>query len=423
MNPPVQDAIVACARDSYSQLLSFVASRAGGDISSAEDALGEAFLSALRTWPEEGVPSRPEAWLLTAAKRRLIDLQRREDTRIRMEGTLVHAMELAQEAVEEGHDLHDERLKLLFICAHPAIDVSSRTPLMLQTVLGMNAECIASAFLAAPAAMGQRLVRAKAKIRAARIPFQVPSPEEWPERLTFVLDAIYVAFNVGFGTTGTEDTGNVGFAKEAIYLARILLQMAPKEPEAFGLLSLMLFVHSRERARRTPDGVFVPLNRQDSLQWSVPMIQEAETLLREASSFGRPGRFQIEAAIQSVHAQRAITGRTNWFMIEGFYRILGVFTEAVGARIGHAVAIAQVRGPKDGLAELDAIPEPLVADHQPYWVARGHLLRCNGDSALSRRAYQRAVGLTEDPAVRDFLLLEMTSEDQGPRSEDSASEE
>jgi RNA polymerase sigma-70 factor, ECF subfamily len=423
VHPPVHDAIVACARESYSQLLSFVASRAGGDLASAEDALGEAFLAALRLWPEEGIPSRPEAWLLLAAKRRLIDLQRRENTRVRSAGILLHAMNLAQDAVDEGHDLHDERLKLLFICGHPAIDVSARTPLMLQTVLGMNADCIASAFLASPAAMGQRLVRAKAKIRAARIPFQVPSPEEWPERLAYVLDAIYVAFNAGFGTVGHEETGSEGFAKEAIYLSRMLLELAPKEPEVSGLLSLMLFVHSRERARRTPDGTFVPLNRQDAGQWSVPLIQEAETLLREASSLGRPGRFQIEAAIQSVHAQRAFTGRTHWFMIEGFYRILRVYTDAVGARIGHAVAIAQVRGPEEGLAELDAIPEHLVVNHQPYWVARGHLLRRLGDSAMSARAYQRAIGLTEDPAVRNFLLLEMTSEDEGLGSEGSATRE
>lgn len=410
MNPPVHDAIVACARDSYSQLLSFVASRAGGDLASAEDALGEAFLAALQIWPEEGVPNRPEAWLLTAARRRLIDLQRRETTRTRSAEMLIQAMDIAQESVEEGHGLPDERLKLLFICGHPAIDVSARTPLMLQTVLGLNAERIASAFLVAPASMSQRLVRSKAKIRAACIPFQIPSPEDWPERLAYVLDAIYVAFNAGFGTAGTEATGNDGFANEAIYLARMLLGMVPNEPEVIGLLSLMLFVHSREAARRTPEDGFVPLTRQDPRLWSTPLIHEAETLLRQASSLGCPGRFQIEAAIQSVHAHRAVTGRTNWFMIEGFYRILRVYTNTVGARIGHALAIAQIRGPADGLAELDSIPASLASDHQPYWVARGHLLQRTGNPDASRTAYQRAIGLTEDPAVRDFLLKEIASE-------------
>ena len=409
MNPPVHDAIVACARDSYSQLLSFVASRAGGDLSSAEDALGEAFLAALQIWPVEGVPSRPEAWLLTAARRRLIDLQRREATRTRSTEMLIQAMDLAQASVEEGHLLPDERLKLLLICGHPAIDVAARTPLMLQTVLGLNAECIASAFLVAPASMSQRLVRSKAKIRAARISFQIPSPEDWPERLAYVLDAIYVAFNAGYGTLGTDETGNEGFEEEAIYLARMLLRMVPNEPEALGLLSLMLFVHSRKAARRTPDGGFVPLDRQDPRLWSPAWIQEAENLLRQASAFGRPGRFQIEAAIQSVHAHRAASGRTNWFMIEGFYRILRLYSNTVGARIGHALAIAQIRGHADGLAELDSIPENLASDHQPYWVARGHLLRRTGNSDASRKAYPRAVGLTEDPAVRSFLVKEMDS--------------
>ncbi len=411
MNAPVHDAIVACARDSYSQLLSFVASRAGGDLASAEDALGEAFLAALQTWPVEGVPSRPEAWLLTAARRRLIDLQRREATRTRSTEMLIQAMDLAQENVEEGHTLPDERLKLLLICGHPAIDVAARTPLMLQTVLGLNAERIASAFLVAPASMSQRLVRSKAKIRAARIPFQIPSPEDWPERLAYVLDAIYVAFNAGYGTLGTDETGNEGFEEEAIYLARMLLRMVPNEPEALGLLSLMLFVHSRKAARRTPDGGFVPLNRQDPGLWSQAWIHEAENLLRQASAFGRPGRFQIEAAIQSVHAHRAVSGRTNWFMIEGFYRILRLYSNTLGARIGHALAIAQIRGPADGLAELDTIPGELASDHQPYWVARGHLLRRTRNSDASRKAYQRAIGLTEDPAVRSFLLNEMASED------------
>ena len=331
MNPPVHDAIVACARDSYSQLLSFVASRAGGDLSSAEDALGEAFLSALQIWPVEGVPNRPEAWLLTAARRRLIDLQRREATRTRSTEMLMQAMDLAQESVQEGHALPDERLKLLFICGHPAIDVSARTPLMLQTVLGLSAESIASAFLVAPASMSQRLVRSKAKIQAARIPFQIPSPEDWPERLTYVLDAIYVAFTIGYGTVGADDTGNEGFSEEAIFLARMLLRMVPDEPEVIGLLSLMLFVHSRKAARRTSDGGFVPLARQDPGLWSTASIQEAENLLRQASALGRPGRFQIEAAIQSVHAQRAVSDRTNWFMIEGFYRILRLYTNAIGA--------------------------------------------------------------------------------------------
>lgn len=409
MTPPVHEAVLTCARDSYSQLLAFVASRAGGDLASAEDALGEAFLAALQRWPEEGIPERPDAWLLTIARRRLIDLQRRETTRVKATETLMHAMTLAQSAVDEGHDFQDDRLKLLFVCGHPAIDASARTPLMLQTVLGMNADRIASAFLVPPATMSQRLVRAKAKIHAARIPFQVPVAEEWPERLAFVLDAIYAAFNAGWETVGQEDAGHDDLAKEAIYLARAVIKLVPDEPEALGLLSLMLHVHARQHARFSESGRFIPLTRQDAQRWSPSLMAEAESLLRRASSFARPGRFQIEAAIQSVHAQRATSGLINWPVIEGFYQVLRTCTTAIGARIGHAVAMAQVRGLPAALAELDALPEALVLCHQPYWAARGHLLRQMGKREESNIAYQRAIGLTEHPALRAFLLDETRS--------------
>ena len=412
MSPPVHDAILACVRDSYSQLLSFVASRAGGDLSSAEDALGEAFLTALKRWPDEGIPDNPDAWLLTIGRRRLIDLQRRENTRVKSADLLLHAMTQAQEALDEGHDFNDDRLKLLFVCAHPAIDVSARTPLMLQTVLGMNAERIASAFLVPPSAMSQRLVRAKAKICAARIPFQIPQASEWPERLAFVLDEIYVAFNAGWETSGSDAPDHSDLANEAIYLARALLQLVPDAPEALGLLSLMLHVHARQPARCDAEGRFIPLTQQDPQRWSRPLIQEAETLLHRAATFGQPGRFQIEAAIQSVHAQRASTGRIHWPMIEGFYRALRTYTIAIGARIGHALAIAQVRGPAEALTELDALPESQVHHHQPYWVARAHLLRELGKHALSHEAYQRAIGLTEDPSMRAFLLDTMNQGDK-----------
>ncbi len=407
MTPPVHDAVVACARDSYSQLLSFVASRAGGDLSSAEDALSEAFLAALQRWPDEGVPDRPDAWLLTIARRRLIDLQRRENTRVKSTDMLLHALSQAEAALDEGHDFNDDRLKLLFVCGHPAIDVSARTPLMLQTVLGMKAERIASAFLVPPVAMSQRLVRAKAKIHAAGIPFQIPHAEEWPERLAFVLDAIYVAFNAGWETTASEAPGHEGLVSEAIYLARALIQLVPDAPEALGLLSLMLHVHARQAARFGADGRFIPLTRQDPSLWSRDLIAEAERRLRDAAAFAQLGRFQLEAAIQSVHAQRAVSGHIHWPMIEGFYRVLRSHTNAIGARIGHALAIAQVRDASEAMAELDALPESQVQCHQPYWVARGHLLRQLGDKAKSREAYQRAIGLTEDPSVRDFLVATM----------------
>lgn len=384
-------------------------------MSSAEDALGEAFLAALQRWPLEGVPDRPDAWLLTIARRRLIDLHRRENTRVKSTDMLLRALSAAEAAVDKGHDFNDDRLKLMFVCGHPAIDASARTPLMLQTVLGMKAERIASAFLVPPAAMSQRLVRAKAKIHAAGIPFQIPSAEEWPERLAFVLDAIYVAFNAGWETTAQDAPGSAGLVSEAIYLARAIVQLVPDSPEALGLLSLMLHVHARQAARCGPDGRFIPLPQQDPSLWLRELIQEAEQRLREAAALGQPGRFQIEAAIQSVHAQRAVSGRINWPMIEGFYRVLRSHTNAIGARIGHVLAIAQVRGAAEAMAELETLPEALVQFHQPYWVTRAHLLKQLGDPVKSREAYQRAIGLTENPSVRDFLVESMNQPGRAPK--------
>lgn len=406
---PVHDAILASARDSHSRLLSFIASRAGGDMAGAEDALGDAFLAAVRQWPEEGVPQRPEAWLLSTARRRLVDLQRREHTRIKNREALLHAMTAAQTALDEGHDLKDDRLKLLFVCAHPAIDPSARTPLMLQAVLGMSAESIASAFLVSPLAMSQRLVRAKTKIRDAGIPFYVPAAEEWAERVGFVLDSIYVAFTAGWDSWNPNEPSHDGLATEAIWLARVLVSLVPDDAEALGLLALMLHIHARQAARRTPDGRFVALTEQDVNLWSRPLMDEAEQVLRRASKLKRPGRFQIEAAIQSAHAQRGETGQVNWPMIECLYAVLLGHTSAIGARIGHALAVAKVRDPATALRELETINENLVNDHQPYWVARAYLLRLSGRIVESNAAYSRAIGLTEDQAVRAFLLDQMKS--------------
>ncbi|MGV3660310.1 MAG: RNA polymerase sigma factor [Prosthecobacter sp.] len=407
-----EERLAAAVRDSRAMVLGYLASRSGGDLSAAEDALSEAVLAAMQQWSVKGIPQKPEAWLLQVARRRMLDDQRKHHVRERFAEPLRQAIELASATADSEENFPDERLKLLFVCAHPAIDEAARTPLMLQVVLGLESQDIASAFLVAPAAMAQRLVRAKAKIHAARIPFQVPAAEEWPERLAFVLDAIYAAFNSGWETIRQDETSRDDLAKEAIYLARALVAMVPNEPEILGLLSLMLHVHARQHARLSESGRFIPLTEQDAQRWSPSLIAEAESLLRRASIFARAGRFQIEAAIQSVHAQRASSGIINWPVIEGFYQVLRTYTTAIGARIGHALAIAQVRGAAVAMAELDAIPESQVQCHQPYWVARGHLLRELGDAAKSREAYQRAIGLTEDPSVRDFLIETMKLQGQ-----------
>jgi len=269
------DAIEAAARNSYGQLIAYMAARSG-DIAAAEDALSEAFVAALERWPVDGVPKKPEAWLLHVARNRVIDAARHNQVRQKSEKFLQRIAEEAETVAATHEHFPDERLKLLFVCAHPAIEAGARTPLMLQTVLGIDAARIASAFLVSPAAMSQRLVRAKNKIRDAAIPFRVPEPPEWDERISFVLDAIYSAYTTGWESLMEVSSTHDALAGEAIAIGRTLVQLMPAEPEAYGLLALMLHCEARRAARYTSSGKFVPLDQQDTALWSRPMIDEAE---------------------------------------------------------------------------------------------------------------------------------------------------
>lgn len=394
-------------RRSYATLLGYLASRAGGDLAAAEDALSEALLAAVQQWPAQGIPEKPEAWLLAVARRRLTDEQRRHAVRQRFSDAMNHAFESAAQLAESDDAFPDERLKLLFVCAHPAIDESMRTPLMLQTVLGLDAQSIASSFLVAPAAMAQRLVRVKTKIKAAAIPFEVPERRHWSERFNFVLDAIYAAFTRGWQTSPKDQTSH-DMACEAIRLGEVTTTLAPDEPEAIGLLALMLHSHARRSARMDAADRYVPLDAQDPSAWDHPMIDRAEVLLKTASNIGRPGRFQIEAAIQSAHAQRRVTGRFEWPVIAALYQALMTFTPALGARIGHAIANAHAFGPAQGWALLESLPKERLADHQPYWAARAHLLAQLGQTQEAQAAFERAIGLSDDPAVRAYLLSQIS---------------
>lgn len=393
-------AVERAARDSYGRLVTFLAARSR-DIAAAEDALADAFRRALETWPRDGVPDRPEAWLLTAARRRLIDGLRHLQVRAEAVSDLRLVAEEA-EALAEADRFPDERLKLLFVCAHPAIDPAIHTPLMLQTVLGLDAARIASAFLVSPAAMGQRLSRAKVKIRDAGIGFELPEAKELPPRLDAVLEAIYAAYGSGWDDVAGADPRRRGLAAEAIDLGRMLRPLLPAEPEVEGLLALMLHCEARREARRGPEGDYVPLSEQDTARWSKPMIAEAERILSAAAQDRRFGRFQLEAAIQSVHAQRARTGRTDWEAIALLYEGLVRLAPTIGARVGQTAAIAEARGATAGWALLAAIPAEAVASYQPYWALAAHLLRRLGRPADA--AYERAIGLCEDPAMRAFLL-------------------
>jgi len=395
-------AAARAARESYGRLLAFLSARSR-DVAAVEDALAEAFRNALDGWPEQGVPREPEAWLLTAARRRLSDQRRHERVRDEAASALLLAAQAAQDCAAEGAAFPDDRLKLLFICAHPAIDAGARTPLMLQTVLGLDAARIASAFLVRPSTMGQRLSRAKAKIRDARIPFQVPEAKELPARLDAVLEAIYAAYGRGWDDLAGLDPQVTGLTEEAIQLGRMLVQLAPHEPEVLGLLALMLHCEARYAARRDASGAYVPLMQQDTSRWSLSAIDEAESLLRQAWAVGQVGRFQLEAAIQSAHASGARAGRTDWESIALLYEGLVTLSPSIGALVGRAAAMGEARGAQAGWHLLEAIPRAAVANYQPYWAVAAHLLKAQGLVEQAREAYELAIGLCEEPGTREFL--------------------
>lgn len=394
------------ARDSYGRILAYLAARAR-NIAVCEDALADAFRAALETWPLRGVPDRPEAWLLTAARRNLAHVWRHENVRAAAAPDLAALSHDEAQETSEPSPIPDERLKLLFVCAHPAIDPSARTPLMLQTVLGLDAARIASAFLVSPAAMSQRLVRAKTKIRDAGIAFAIPEAEELPARLEAVLAAIYAAFTCGWEDAIGTDPERRGLAVEAIWLARVLVGSLPGEPEARGLLSLMLHCEARRAARRDAAGAFVPLDRQDTALWDHSMIGEAEACLTEAARHGQIGRYQLEAAIQSVHASRARTGRIEWAALDALYDRLVALAPSLGALVGHAAVRAKISGARAGLDLLIEADAQTAAQYQPYWAVRASLLAEAGAHEEAVAAYKKAIGLAEDPALRDHLVAAM----------------
>lgn len=409
MSDTARSAVARAARDSRARLLAFLTARSH-DLASAEDALADAFRAALETWPRDGVPDHPEAWLLTAARRRLIDAARHEKVHAQAAPELMAALDDAQIMIrDDAHAFPDERLKLLFVCAHPAIDAAARTPLMLQTVLGLDAARIASAFLVKPSAMGQRLSRVKTKIRDAGIAFTIPRGDELPARLDAVLEAVYAAYGSGWDDVVGADPRRNGLADEAIELGALLVRLLPREPEALGLTALMLYCESRRTARRNDAGEYVPLSAQDVSRWSLPMIGHADRLLRKAGRMGRIGRFQLEAAIQSAHAARVQGNRVDWSAIALLYEGLVRTAPTIGAQVGRAAAVAEARGAKQGWLLLQEIPSGAVASYQPYWALSAHLLTRLGRHDDAAAARQRAIGLCEDPATQAFLLRQTSA--------------
>ncbi len=391
------------ARRSYGKLVAFLAARTG-DVAGAEDALADAFAAALVEWPANGIPQSPEAWLMSVARNKQIDAARRRQGRERATG---HLRLLAEEfAASTAGDTYipDDRLRLMFACAHPAIDPGVRAALILQTVLGFDAASIASAFLLSPEAMSQRLVRAKSKIRQAGIPFRLPEREELRQRLDSVLEAIYAVYSEGWSDPAGTELRHRNLAEEGIWLGRLVASLLPEEPEALGLLALMLHAEARRAARRDAAGEYVPLAEQDVTRWNAAMIGEAEELLFRAGSRGATGRYQLEAAVQSAHAVRRFTGRSDWSAIVRIYDSLAAVIDSPVVTINRAIAVAETQGAAAGLAILDSLAlDAQLGEYQPYWAARAALL-----TRLSRRegadqAYEMAIGLEPDPAVRRFL--------------------
>lgn len=379
------------ARAAYGKLVAMLASRSG-DIMAAEDALSDAFVSVLSTWPEKGIPDKPEAWLLTVAKNRQID-RARKDKRLVITDEVP---EMGTAEKQETEDIVDERLKLMFVCAHPAIDETIRTPLMLQTVLGVEAGDIAKAFLVSPTAMAQRLVRAKRKIKAAGIPFVMPDLDEYPTRMGAVLEAIYGAYAVDW----LSDAGDL--SHEAFFLSTILADLAPQNPEALGLTSLIGFIEARRDAR-IYNGILVPVPEQDIVLWDQTLIDRSAMLLERASKYKMPGRFQLEAAIQSVHAARSVTGRTDWRALSQLYTGLMQLYPTIGSAVSRAAVVAEDVGPREGLAMLDKIEFVDLVSYQPAYAVRAQCHAELHQSADAAENYAKAISLCTDIPSRRWL--------------------
>jgi predicted RNA polymerase sigma factor len=397
--PAVRSADLA-ARDSYGRLLALLAASAS-DLAAAEDALADAFERALRTWPAQGVPGSPDAWLLTVARNRLRDEWRsaRVQRTVPLQpgwDALAHIDDIDVDAIP------DRRLELMLVCAHPAIDRTVRTPLMLNTVLGFTAEQVGRAFSLPPSAMANRLVRAKQRIKAAGIPFRIPDRADLPVRMASVLEAVYAAYVIDWAT-GPQARQ---LPSEALHLAEVLATLVPGVPEVRGLAALIELSAARAPARVDAGGRFVPLADQDPARWDPRLISRAHEHLRAAHAYGTLGRFQLEAAIQAVHCARGPDGTTDWPTLLSQHRILQAVAPSLGSGVALAAVTAEVDGPAAGLAALDALLAEAGEQarlFQPARATRAHLLDRLGRTQEAVAAYDSAIGLTHDPAERQYL--------------------
>jgi predicted RNA polymerase sigma factor len=397
--PAVRSADVA-ARDSYGRLLALLAA-ATSDLAGAEDALADAFERALRTWPSQGVPGNPDAWLLTVARNRLRDEWKsaRVQRAVPLDAapdTLAHIDDVDVDAIP------DRRLELMLVCAHPAIDRAMHTPLMLNTVLGFTAEQVGRAFSVPAPTMATRLVRVKKRIKAAGIPFRIPDLADLPARMASVLEAVYGAYVIDWAT-GPQARQ---LPSEALHLAEVLTTLVPGDPEALGLAALIELSAARGPARVDAEGHFVALADQDPALWNQELISRAHEHLRAAHARGQLGRFQLEASIQAVHCARGRDGTTDWPTLLTLHRILQAIAPSLGSGVALAAVTAEVDGPAAGLAALDALlleAGQRARLFQPAKATRAHLLDRLGRKEEAVAAYDSAISLTHDTAEREYL--------------------
>lgn len=407
------DDVAACFRSERARAVAVVA-RAFGSLDLAEDAVQEAFATALERWPRDGIPPSPAGWVITTARRKAVDRVRREGARPGKQAQAVlldraTARTPDEELEARTSPVPDERLALLFACCHPALAPEARVALTLRVLGGLTTADIAAAFLVPETTMGQRISRAKAKIRDAAIPFRVPATAELPERLGGVLAVVYLVFTTGYAAPAGPDLTRPDLTAEALRLGRVLAELLPQEPEVLGLLALMLLTESRRPARTTPDGDVVLLAEQDRSRWDEAMVRQGQALLRRCPGTETPGPYQLQAALAAVHAAARTAGETDWRQVVALYDRLLELSPGPVVALHRAVAVAELDGPQVGLSLVDAIPGGQLRRHHLLPAVRAHLLDRLGRRTEAAEALDEAIALCANDAERRLLVRRRAS--------------